>query len=97
MAIELGTETKEIKKEDRTWRVEIFCEHNQPYKVIVHREILYTDSEGNVMRIERGETSSRTLENLSEDPEALQVAAKIKSTADKWRQEDLDQKENNGL
>lgn len=93
MSIELGTETKEIKKEDRTWRVEIFCEHNKPYVVNVHRETLYTDADGNVMKTERGVVTTRTLQNLMNDPEAVMIANKIKSTADKWRQEDLDAEE----
>lgn len=97
MSIELGNETKTINKEDRTWRVEIFCEHNQPYQVVVHREILATDSEGNLVSTERGITASRTLESLKDNPTALQVATAIKSMADQWRQEDLDNKESNGL
>ena len=90
MSINLSKETKEINKEDRTWRVEIFCEHNQPYQVVVHRETLTTDADGNTISSERGVTISRTLEELSKDSAAVQIAAGIKSMADKWRQEDID-------
>lgn len=88
MAIELGNETKEISKEDRAWRMEIFCENNSPYAVTVHREILSTCN-GEVISSERGITSKRTIEDLQDDPESLQLAEQIKKKADEWRQEDI--------
>lgn len=89
MAINKTTETLTLTTEERTWRVECFCEDGTDYQMVIHRERLSKDASGNVIQRDRSLPSvSRTVSQVLGEPDALQMLGLIKAKADGWAEED---------
>jgi hypothetical protein len=97
MAIEQPETTLTLSGEERTWRVEIFCEKGQDPTIVAHRETIKSDANGNVVTRERGVTVRRTGSGVATDTITVgnltitgaQLAAVVAAAADKWRSYDL--------
>jgi hypothetical protein len=94
MAINLGTETLDVTKSERTWRVEIFCERGNDPIIRAHRETIWIASDGTLLRSERGVTVDRSLSQIATESHdgltGAQLAGAIASRADFWRQQNID-------
>ena len=78
------------KVKRRTWRVECFTEDGTDYEFRAHREVIYYDQNGNVIKSERGRVVSRRLSQVMNEPDALAMLGAVRGMADRWEQEDLD-------
>lgn len=97
MAIEQGTETVTVTVEERTWRVEIFCEKGEDPTIRAHHQTVRSDGNGNVLSIENGAIVERRSSAIQGDTftavgisvTGAQLAELIAQAADQWRGEDL--------
>lgn len=91
MATNQTTETLTLTTEERTWRVECFCEDGTDYQMVIHREKLSKDASGNVIQRDRSlPTVTRTVSQVMGDKDALQMLGLIKAKSDGWAQEDAE-------
>lgn len=89
MAIELGQPTTLIvTQEERTWRIECFCDDGTDYRLVAHREILGKDQNQQTVSRDEAPAVTRTLSQVVSDPDALQFLGLAKALCDKWAQED---------
>lgn len=97
MAITQGTETVALTTEERTWKVEIFCDKGTDPTVRVHRQLVKSDPSGAIVGIENNATVERRQSQVAESTFTAasttvtgnQLAALISQAADQWRTEDL--------
>ncbi|MBN8960584.1 MAG: hypothetical protein J0H71_05585 [Rhizobiales bacterium] len=97
MAIEQGTETVTVTLEERTWRVEIFCEKGEDPTIRAHRQTVRSDAGGNLLSIVNCATVERNSSTIQGDTftaagvtvTGAQLADLIAAAADQWRSEDL--------
>lgn len=97
MAIAQAETTLTLAGEDRTWRVEIFCEKGEDPIIVVHRESIRA-ADGDVIARERGATVHRTGSGVAADSFTVgsvtltgaQLAAFVAAAADQWRTADLE-------
>lgn len=87
MAVEIGQKTITVIQEERTWRIECFCEDGTDYTLRAHREVLTKDQDGNLISQERGKSVSRQVSQITDDPDALQFLQLAKLLCDKWAAE----------
>ena len=88
MSIDLGSQTFTATKQERTWRIECFCDNGTDYQLVAHREILTLDQNGNVIGMERLGNVSRRVSQIQAEPDALQFLGLAKTLCDRWAQED---------
>ena len=89
MAIDLGSQTLTTTRQERTWRIECFCDDGTDYKLVAHREILTKDQDGNIISMERFQPSVvRTVSQIQNEADALQFLGLGKTLCDRWAQED---------
>lgn len=88
MAIDLGSQTLSVTKQERTWRVECFCEDGTDYELVAHREVVTTDPNGVVISRERDKEVHRRVSQVVSQPDALQLLQLMKDLCDRWAQED---------
>lgn len=93
MAIDQGTENLTLVKSERSWRVEIFCEHGADPLVRVHRETVGVAGGQIVSRERAGVVVERQLSAVATEQingmSCAQLAAQISAVADAWRQQDI--------
>jgi hypothetical protein len=97
MAIELGIETETVSKEERTWRVELFCEKGEDPTIRAHREIVTLNTDGKVIARDRdvpvvarhlSVIANKSFTFNSKTYTAAELAGVIAAVADTLRQED---------
>ena len=88
MAIDLGSQALSVTQQERTWRIECFCEDGTDYTLVAHRETIATDSNGVPVFSVRGKTVTRSLSQVINQPDALQFLGLAKSLCDAWAAED---------
>jgi hypothetical protein len=97
VAITQGTETVALTTEERTWKVEIFCDKGADPIVRVHRQLVKYDPSGAIVGIENNATVERHQSQVAANTFTVagitvtgnQLAALISQAADQWRTEDL--------
>ncbi|MGB6080199.1 MAG: hypothetical protein WBF99_12145 [Xanthobacteraceae bacterium] len=97
MAIEQGAETVTLTVEERTWRVEIFCEKGEDPTIRAHRQTVRSGGSGSVLSVENGALVERRSSAIQGDTftaagvtiTGAQLAGLIAQAADQWRSEDL--------
>lgn len=99
MAIDQGTETVLLVKEERTWRVNIETAKGADPVVTVFRERIMSAADGSVVSKDMAPTAERALSGIADHTVTVpgtdivltmaQVAAAIAATADLWRTEDI--------
>lgn len=98
MAMDLGTETAIVTMQERTWRVEIFCEKGDDPTLRAHREVVSIDANGKVISQDRKITMvNRRLSAMAAQSftvggksySGAEIAAVIAAVADALRQEDI--------
>ncbi len=101
MATILGTETLDLTKEERTWRINIDSPKGEDPVVTAWREIVRTAPDGTVISREQAGSIQRALSTVAENTIPVpggngmqlsieQLAATIAATADQWRQQDIE-------
>lgn len=92
MAIDLGTTTLTIK--ERTHRIELLSPVGEDARLVVYREKVWTDDDGNVVRREQAGDVRRTLAEIAEmkigPVTGAELAGMTSQAADVLRQADLD-------
>jgi hypothetical protein len=96
MAIDLGTTTITVSKQERTWRLEIFTEKGQDPSVRAHREMIETASDGTFKRERSGVTVERSLSAVATETFQIgghtytggEIAMVLAAIADTWRGQD---------
>lgn len=88
MSTPLGSETITVTKQERTWRVECFCEDGADYTMVAHREILSLAADGSVVASERGKTVRRSVSQVSTETDSMQMLGLVKAICDRWAAED---------
>lgn len=94
MAIDLGSETQTISKQERTWRVNIETPRDTDPTVTVFREKVQTSPDGSV--VYENNTINRSLSATAEQSFTVndktyttgEIAQVISAIADTWAQED---------
>lgn len=97
MAIEQGTQTLAVTTEERTWKVEVFCEKGADPIVRIHRQLVRTNAAGEVLSVDNNATVERRQSEVGADSITAtgvtvtgnQLAALVSAAADQWRTEDL--------
>lgn len=97
MAIEQGTATVALTTEERTWRVEIYCEKNEDPLVRAHRQVTRSLADGTVISTENNATVERRQSQVHDETFTAagvtvtgdQLAALISQAADQWRAQDV--------
>lgn len=88
MAIDLGSQTLSVAKQERTWRIECFCEDGADYELVAHREVITTDPNGVVISRERDKEVHRRVSQVAAQADAMQFLQLAKDLCDRWAQED---------
>lgn len=88
MSTPLGTTTLTVTKEERTWRVECFCENGTDYTMVAHREILSHAADGSVVSSERGKMVTRSVSQVAKETDSMQMLGLVKAVCDRWAAED---------
>lgn len=98
MAIDQGTETLALKKEERTWRINIETPKGADAIVTVLREVVCTAADGSIFsrylvpgNVTRSlsETAGQTFTVKDKTYTTAEIAGVIAFIADKWRQDDI--------
>lgn len=72
----------------RTWRVECFTDFGSDYELRAHRERVYLDAGGNVVKREPLPTVTRKVSQVSTDLNAMLMLKAVKDMCDAWAVED---------
>lgn len=97
MSIDQGTETIAIKTEERTWRINIETPKGGDPVVTVHREIVRTGPDGEIISQEPSGSVSRSLSVTAKQDFTIgkktyttaEIAGAISVISDTWRTEDI--------
>lgn len=90
MAIQKGTESLTLTKEERTWRVECFAEEGTDYSIIFHRETLWKRTDGTIAQRDRRiplVLRSKSMLQTSGDT-GISLLEALRDLGDKWAAED---------
>lgn len=92
MAIEKGVENIELMVEERTWRIEIFCDHGVDPMFVAHREKVWIRKDGTIMSREILKPVNRSLSSMVEKKfngfSTLEIAEVIAKASDDLAIED---------
>jgi len=95
MALSLGTDKTPLAMQERTWRVELFCEAGEEARLVMHRETVGLRPDGSVATRSRDVPPvQRTLSQIADQDfdgmTGAQLAQKLWDVGDALRQEDID-------
>jgi hypothetical protein len=77
-----------VKIKDRTWRVECFTDYGTDYQFVAHRERVYLDANGTVVKREALPTVLRRVSQVATNAQAMTMLATVRDMADAWAEED---------
>lgn len=77
-----------VAVKDRTTRVECFTDYGTDYRLVAHRQRVYLDAEGTVVKSEERPAVERRVSEVYTEEDAMQMLGSLRGMVDKWAEED---------